>query len=367
MKHDLPCARCWLEVDTKALVSNLKLIRSLMKKGTNLIAVLKADAYGLGIVTVGKLLWQQGVHMFAVACLEEAFSLREALPDSWILCMGETLDGALEDALQAEIRLTAGSPNSTKRISRAACKSGKEAFIHCKIDTGLHRIGLRPDCAADVIMQSAALPGIHVEGIYTHLALHSQEEDIKQHEAFKYVINMLKTAGFVPKMAHMLDSIGLVRYPDWQYQAVRIGAMLYGNAPRGFENDAAVRPTVRFVCRVVRVEKVPAGQCVGYDDSHPLERDTLIATLSAGYADGYPRAMSYCGSVEIHGQRAKNIGLICMDQMMVDVTDIENVKQGDEAVLLGDGIALREYAEVGHLNRNECTAIISKRVPRIYL
>ena len=177
----------------------------------------------------------------------------------------------------------------------------------------------------------------------------------------------LSAAGFVPDMVHVLDSIGLVRYPEWQYQAVRVGALLYGNPPRDFEKADQVQPAARFITRVVRVDRVQAGECVGYDDHHPLEKDALVATLAVGYADGYPRAMSYCGSVEIHGKRAKNIGLICMDQMMVDVTDIEDVRPGDQAVLLGGGITLREYADVGHMNRNEVTAIIGKRVPRVYL
>ena len=367
MNHDLPRSRCWLEVDTNAILNNLELVRGLLKKDTQLIAVLKADAYGLGIAPVGKLLWKQGVRRFSVACLEEAFQLRETLPGAWILCMGETLDGALEAAVRDHIRLTSGSFDSACRIAQAARKAGEQAFIHCKVDTGLHRIGLRPENAADVILRCATMSEIHVEGVYTHLALHNRAEDIRQHAALQGVLDALLASGFVPELVHVLDTIGLVRYPDWQYQAVRVGALLYGNAPRDFEKDDQVRAAARFAARVARVDQVKAGECVGYDDHHPLEKDTTVATLSVGYADGYPRAMSYCGSVEIHGKRAKNIGLVCMDQMMVDVTDIQDVKAGDEAILLGDGISLREYADVGHMNRNEATAIIGKRVPRIYL
>ena len=367
MHHDLPRARCWLEVDTSAILSNLALIRSQLKPDTQLIAVLKADAYGLGIVPVGKLLWKNGVQRFAVACLEEAFQLREALPDAWILCMGETLDGALDDAVRDHIRLTAGSYQSACRIALGARRAGETAFIHCKVDTGLHRIGLRPEEAADAILRCDALPELRVEGIYTHLALHNRASDVQQHEAMQHVIDQLAASGFAPEMVHMLDSIGLVRYADWQYQAVRVGALLYGNSPLDFEKYDQVKAPARFIARVARVDQVKAGECVGYDDSHPLQKDTRVATLSVGYADGYPRAMSDCGSVEIHGKRAKNIGLICMDQMMVDVTDIEDVQVGDEAILLGGGITRREYAEVGHMNRNEVTAIIGKRVPRIYL
>lgn len=364
MYCDLPRARCWLEVSTDALLHNLEVTRSLMKPGTTLIAVLKADAYGLGIRPVGQLLFRNGVRHFAVACLEEAFQLREAVPDASILCMGETLDGALKEAVDAEIRLTVGSMESARRVSKAAQECGKNAFIHCKVDTGLHRIGFLPEEAAESIRACAMLPGITVEGIYTHLALHNRETDILQHEAFESV---LRESGIRPPMAHMLDSIGLTRYPDWQYQAVRVGAMLYGNAPRGFDRANEVRPVARFVARVARVSWVKAGEYIGYDDDHPITRDTRVATLTVGYADGYPRAKSFVGEVEIRGQRAKNIGLICMDQMMVDVTDIPDVCPGDEAVLLGGGISMNEYAAAGNLNRNECIAVIGRRVPRIYL
>ena len=367
MLHDSPRARCWLEVNTAAILNNLRVTREHMLPDTQLIAVLKADAYGLGIMPVGKLLWANGVRRFSVACLEEAFQLREALPDAWILCMGETLDGNLKGAVSAGIRLTVGAYDSARRISAAACEDGQTAYIHCKVDTGLHRIGLLPGSAAETILRCAELPGISVEGVYTHLALHDRPHDIIQHEALESVLGALKSAGFTPQITHALDSIGLVRYPEWQYQAVRVGAMLYGNAPRGFDGADQVMPTVRFMARVARVTRVSAGELIGYDDDHPLERDTTVATLSVGYADGYPRSLSNCGEVEIRGKRAKNLGLICMDQMMVDVSDIPGVVPGDEAVLLGGGIDLRKYAEIGHLNRNECLAVIGKRVPRIYI
>lgn len=365
--HDLPRSRCWLEVNTAALLCNLELAQSLLRPETRLIAVLKADAYGLGIVPVAQLFWNAGIRFFAVACLEEAFLVREALPEAWILCMGETLGGAIDQAIAADIRLTVGSAESAQRISRAACRLNHKANIHIKLDTGLHRIGFCGIDAVEEIACCAGMPQLRMEGLYTHLALHDQKSDEAQHELFEAVSGALESRHVRIPMRHMLDSIGITRYPLWQYSAVRVGALLYGNAPRGFALADQVQPTARFVTRIVRVARVNKGECIGYDDSHPLERDTAVATLAAGYADGYPRSLSFCGHVLIHGQRANNIGLICMDQMMVDVTDIPDVHPGEEAVLLGAGISLTEYAEAGHLNRNECTAVIGKRVPRIYL
>ena len=361
MNKDFPCARCWLEVDMSALAHNLRVAQSLLRPETELIAVLKADAYGLGLTPVARLFWQHGVRRFAVACLDEAFALKEALPDAWVLCMGETLGGAMDAAVKCGVRLTVGSWEAARRVSEAAVELGMDVFIHCKVDTGLHRIGFEAAEAAREIHACEALPNLRIEGIYTHLALHDRACDEAQHAAF-----MAAAGQFSVPMLHMLDSIGLVRYPEWQYQAARVGALLYGNAPRGFDRAEEVMPTVRFCTRVARVAQVPAGERIGYDDEHFLDRDTLVATLAVGYADGYPRAFSGCGEVLIRGQRARCLGLVCMDQMMVDVTKIPGVRAGDVAVLLGDGMTLTEYAALGRLNRNECTAIIGKRVPRVY-
>ena len=364
--HDFPRARCWLEVDAAAVAHNLRLARSLLKPGAELIAVLKANAYGLGLSPIARLLWEQGVRRFAVACLEEAFLLREALPDAWILCMGETLSGNLDAAVSQGVRLTVGSYHAAKRASDAAERTGCSAFLHAKVDTGLHRIGFAPEDAAGEIARCAALSGVRLEGVYTHLALHDRPCDEEQHALLCAVLDGLRGQEIAPPMVHVLDSIGLTRYPAWQYQAVRVGALLFGNPPRGFDRADEARPTVRFCARVARVFTVPKGGRIGYDDEHFLPRDTRVAALSVGYADGYPRALSGVGEVEIAGRRAKCLGLICMDQMMVDVTDIENVRVGDAATLLGGGIPLNEYAAWGHLNRNECTAVIGPRVPRVY-
>ncbi len=364
---DHPRARCWLEVDLSALKNNLQVTRSLMKADTQLIAVLKADAYGYGAPQVGRYLWENGVRMFAVACLDEAFALREALPDAFILCMGETLDSAIEAAIAREIRLTAGSLQAAIRISEATQEMQKQAYVHFKVDTGLHRIGFAPEEAIDKIEQCAYMSGIVAEGLYTHLALHNRESDESQHAAFEMVRSGLAERNIHVKYAHMCDSIGLVRYPQWQYDCVRVGALLYGNYPYGFAEPEKVKDVARFQARVSRVFDVKKGECLGYDDSHPLDHDARIASIACGYVDGYPRVMSHKGIVIIHGQRTKIAGLLCMDQMMADVTEIPNVRVGDVVTMLGGEMSLREYASIGALNRNEATAIIGKRVPRIYV
>lgn len=364
--QDSPYARCYLEVDTAALANNLAVVRELLQPQTSLIAVLKADAYGYGLSGIAPFLWQHGVRRFAIACLSEAFELKALLPEAWILCMGESLDGALDQAVKSGIRLTVGSYEAALRVSSAAKQAALPAQVHFKVDTGLHRIGFSSDTAAEQITRCLTLDGIAAEGLYTHLALHNALQDQAQHSAFEAVRSQLALRGISFQIVHMLDSIGLTRYPDWQYQAVRIGAVLYGNTPTGFSHPEKILLPCRFCARVTRVFDAASGELIGYDDDHLLTRNTRVAVLSVGYADGYPRVFSGKGSVEIRGRRAQVLGLICMDQMMVDATDIPDAAVGDTATLLGGSITLREYAACGGLNRNECTAIITKRVPRIF-
>jgi len=355
-------ARCWLEVDLSALRANHREALSLLKPGTHLIAVLKADAYGYGAPLVGKTLYNEGTRFFAVAAISEALELRRALPeDARILCMGPAAPSELGDAISHGIRLTAGSADELKQIESTVRKTGMTAYVHIKLDTGLHRLGFT---AVSGLSSFAHTEGIVFEGLYSHLALRSREQSEAQHTLFEVMRDELTRAGFRFELTHLLDSIGLVRFPQWQYDAVRVGAFLYGNVPPEYSRFDCHREVGRFCARVTRVSMTKAGEGVGYSDE-PLQRDTLVATVSAGYVDGYPRVMSGVGEVLIRNRRARVLGLICMDQMMVDVTDIDGVRPGDVAVLLGDSLTLIEYSRTGRLNRNEATAIIGRRVPRV--
>ena len=363
--HDItPFSRAWLEVDLSALLANHSEAKSLLKPGARMICVLKADAYGYGAVRVGQALYAAGERWFAVATVPEALELTSALPgDIRVLCMGEPSPEELEPCVRAGIRVTVGRAETLVLLSRAAQAISVPAYVHIKLDTGLHRIGFTD---LDDLLPAMKREGVIFEGLYSHLALRSREQSCAQHELFEEMKTRLEAAGYVFPMVHLLDSIGLTRFPDWQYDAVRIGAFLYGNVPPAYEHFDRRRAVGRFCARVTRVATVPAGEGVGYDET-PLTRDTRVATLAVGYVDGYARSLSGVGEVEIRGRRAKSLGLICMDQMMVDVTDIPDARAGDTAVLLGDGITLNELAAWGQLNRNGVTACIGKRVPRIYI
>jgi len=366
ISYEEAVSRCWAEVDLTQLVINYKNALAHLSKNTQLICVLKADAYGLGAKQVARRLWQEGQRMFAVASYNEAAQIRRELPDSEVLVLGLCGGAQLIKAIDAGMLLTVFSEKYAGEVIAAAKQAGKNARVHAKIETGLNRIGLTPETAANVITGMQESGVICLEGLFTHLALRDKESDRRQIDRLTGVRDALLMRGIHIPMVHALDSIGMVRYPQDHMDAVRTGAWLYGVYPRGYAHPEESRLAITVKARIAQLHRVEAGECLGYDESHPLTRDSVVATLSCGYIDGYPRLNS-CGEVEICGRRAPVVGLVCMDQMMVDVTDIPEAKEGDEVILIGGGIGVDEYAGWGKLNRNESLARTGRRVPRVYI
>jgi alanine racemase len=331
--------------------------------------VLKSNAYGHGAVEVAKVLKEAGAESFAVSCAREAIELRNAGISAEILVMTVTEDEALLEAIRQNIQLTVASYNQAVLIDRAAAKAHKKGTLHIKVDTGMHRLGFVPGPqAVNDILEIGRLSHVHVQGLYSHLALTNRERDEKQHSLLKGMYDTLAEKGMRIPELHLCDSIGLVRYPMWQYDRVRTGALLFGVRPMNSENmDYECRETLCMKTVVAQVLDVAAGETVGYDGDSPLKHDTRVATLCSGYGDGYPRCMSKVASVMIRGKLAPVLGLVCMDQMMVDVTEIKDVQEGDEATLLGGGISYMQYADWAHTNRNEAITIISRRPLRVYM
>lgn len=359
-------SRCWAEVDLTRLVQNYHNALLHLTPPTRLICVLKADAYGLGAPMVAKRLWQEGQRMFAVASYNEAAELRKALPECEVLILGLCGDAQLVRAVQAGMLLTVFSKRYAEAVIRAAKAAGRKARAHFKLETGLNRLGLEPVEAADAIQSALDSGEIVLEGLFTHLALRNQAADRAQLDLLTACRDALKARGISVPMTHALDSIGMVRYPADHLDAVRTGAWLYGVYPRRYAHPKESQLALTVKARIAQLHPVSAGECLGYDETHPLSRDSVVATLSVGYIDGYPRLNS-TGEVEICGKRAPVVGLVCMDQMMVDVTDIPEAREGDEVILLGGSIGVDEYAAWGNLNRNESLARTGKRVPRVYL
>ena len=359
-------SRCWAEVDLTRLVTNYRNALAHLRPGVRLICVLKADAYGLGAPVVAERLWREGQRLFAVASYNEAAQLRRALPDCEVLILGLVGQAQLPAAIRAGMLLTVFSERYALAVTDASAQVALPARVHFKVETGLNRLGLAPALAPEIITRALEGGHIRMEGLFTHLALRGAQEDRRQLDLLTACRDALRARGIDVPMTHALDSIGMVRYPDDQLDAVRTGAWLYGVYPRGYAHPEESRLAMTVKTRVAQLHDVPAGACLGYDETHPLARDSRIATLSAGYIDGYPRLNSR-GAVEIRGRRAPVAGLVCMDQMMADVTNIPDVCEGDEVILLGGGIGVDVYADTAQLNRNESLARTGRRVPRVYL
>ncbi len=365
MDYRQATARCWAEIDLDTVASNYRAARRICGEAVQIIPVLKANAYGLGAARLSRLLSEEGATLFAVAELGEALEVRNACGRD-ALVLGMLSPEQMEAALAAGVIATVYDGDQAARLSDMAIKMNKPARVHIKVDTGLHRLGFDADDLSG-IMSVFDLPGLRVEGLYTHLALRDAAGDARQIARFEAVANALRERHLNFGLLHAGDSIGMVRHPGYRYDAVRTGAWLYGVVPSGYPNsDHLCRLPVRFMARVAQIHWAGQGEYIGYDEDHPLAQDRRIATLSAGYADGYPRVNNK-GEVVIRGHRAPIMGLLCMDQMMVDVTDIPGVKPGDAVTLLGDGISLEQYSAWTGCHRNELLCRIGRRVPRVYL
>lgn len=358
-------SRCWAEVDLTRLVQNYHNALMHLKSPTQLICVLKADAYGLGAPMVAKRLWQEGQQIFAVASYNEAVEIRKVLPECEVLILGLCGEAQLVHAIREGMLLTVFSQRYANMVVRIAADVGLKARIHVKLETGLNRLGFEPDEAVAAVARIYASGHVKLEGLFTHLALRDKVSDRQQIDLLTECRDALHAMGIHVPMVHALDSIGMVRYPEDHLDGVRTGAWLYGVYPKRYAHPEESQLALTVKTRIAQLHKVAAGECLGYDETHPLGRDSIVATLSAGYIDGYPRLNSV-GEVEIRGERAPVVGLVCMDQMMVDVTDIPDAQEGDIVTLLGGSIGVDEYAEWGKLNRNESLARTGKRVPRIY-
>ena len=358
-------SRCWVEIDLDALESNFRSALSLLAPGCKLICVLKANAYGLGARYVSGFLASLGADFFAVADMAEAEEIRAVCPQAEILVLGLTCREEILRAIQKNIQLTCWSEESAALMSQCGKQAASPVRVQLKADTGLHRLGFDAS-SKEAFAALARNPHLKIEGLYTHLALHDAHSDDAQFAMLDAFETLLRDAGAPAHMVHACDSIGMVRYPGRHMDAVRTGAWLYGVTPGRCPFPEKCRPTVSFKARISDLHDLKAGERVGYDDDHPLLSDARVATLSAGYVDGFPR-LNNQGCVLVNGRRAPVLGLVCMDQMMVDVTGIPGVERGGEVTLLGPDYWVDEYAAAAHLNRNESLCRIGRRVPRLYM
>lgn len=368
--------RCWAEISLSAIGHNIEEVRKRLAPGVRLLAVIKADAYGHGAVRVGKYL-EDRVNYFAVATLEEAVELRENGIRLPILILGYTSPSQYEDLVAFDITQTIYSRETAELLDREAANQGKKAGIHIALDTGMTRIGFQvTEEDADVIAAIGRLPHLKMEGLFTHFACADQKDKTYcsgQLEKFNRMVRMLEERKVEIPLKHVCNSAGIMEFDDFRYDMVRSGIVTYGLYPSEEVRKERLDliPALEWKSRVIHVKEVGNGLGVSYGATYVThEGRTRIATVSAGYADGYPRALSSKGRVLIHGQYAPILGRVCMDQFMVDVSRIPDVRVEDVVTLVGrDGensISIEEIADPAARFNYEMACGISRRVTRVY-
>lgn len=372
--------RAWAEIDLDALLFNIESIKNAIDKKTKIIAVVKADGYGHGASQIARLLEGEArVWGCAVATAEEAFALRGDGIRKPILVLGYTFPDSYERMIESDVRSTVFTYETAKELSDIAVKAGKKCIVHMKIDTGMGRIGIRPDEEGFALAkQIAALPGLQMEGIFTHFATADEADLTKAYQQMtlfeEYTARIERELQMAIPMKHCSNSAGIAAMPEANMDAVRAGIILYGLWPSDVvqaDGRIQLKPMLSFRSRVVYVKTVPAGQEISYGGTCTTTRDTRVATICIGYADGYPRSLSNIGYVIIRGQRAPILGRVCMDQFMADVTDIgAPVCVGDKVTLIGNDkdacITMEELGELSGRFNYELACDIGKRIPRIY-
>lgn len=359
-------------VNLDLLEHNINNIRSRLDKGVEIMAVLKGDGYGHGEKGIYPTLKKCGVERYAVAVWEEGASLRNAGAVEPILLLGDTCDGQLENIIKYNLTPTIFSVDTAEKLNLLANWSGITQPVHIKLDTGMSRIGFPADKSClEPIKKISQMSNLKITGAFTHFSRADEADGISATEQLNQyldTVKFLESNGIEIPNKHIANSPAILLRPETQLDAVRAGDILYGLCPID-EDDwqkEDLRQIMSWYTYVVMVKEVPAGTEVGYGGTYVTKRPTKIATIPVGFADGYSRRLSNKGKVIINGYEAPIIGRICMDQFMVDVTDIKNVKRGDTVTLLDENLSVLWMADLLDTNVDEIVCGISKRVPRIY-
>lgn len=368
--------RVQANVNLDAICGNIVQIRNVIKPNTKIMAVIKADGYGHGALSIAKVLDKIGVDAYAIAILEEGIALRQEGITKPLLILGYTPNEQYDALVAYDISQTVFEYSMAYHISKEAKKQKKQGKIHIKLDTGMNRIGFSDtEESIEEIIRISQLPNIEIEGIFTHFACADELDKTKanrQIKRFSDFVTKLEARGIVFPMKHISNSAGIIDLPEANYDMVRSGIITYGLYPSEEVNKKRLQltPALELKSHVVSVKEIGAGEEISYGGTYTTTKTTKVATVSVGYGDGYPRTLSSKGRVLINGQYASILGRICMDQFMVDVTDIPNVKQGDVVTLVGKDqkhcITVEEVAANANSFNYEFICNIGKRIPRVY-
>ena len=366
------------EINLAALRYNIRQVQSLLGDRTEILAIVKADAYGHGAVPICQHLKNEGIECFGVATLEEGVALRESGLSSPILILAGVFPEDLGSIVERRLTPVIQDLDAARALDEAAGRLGRRIPVHLKIDTGMSRLGIPWREWGAALKAFQPLGHLEVEGLISHFSVAESDEGDdrrfteEQILRFQNCLEQSRRAGIEPRYVHMANSAAMALWKGSQFNLVRPGLMLYGIYPSSIARQKiSLRPVLQWKTRILSLRQIPAGDPVSYGRKFVCPRDSWIATLAVGYADGYSRRLSGRGEVLVRGKRAKIIGIVCMDLTMVDVTDVPGVKIGDEVVLLGrqesKEITVFELAHWMETISHEVLCGIGKRVRRVYL
>ncbi len=371
--------RIYATIDLDAIRSNMDSMQAKLSEGTKVIGVIKMDGYGHGAVPIAKELeplWY--MYGFATATAEEAMILRDAGIAKPILVLGYAFPWSYEEMIGHDVRAAVFREDMLGQLADASAKAGKKAKVHIKVDTGMSRIGIRPDEAGlEFVKKALENPAIEVEGIFTHFAKADEADKAPARHQLalfcEFIGNIEAETGYAIPLCHCSNSAGMIELREADMDAVRAGIAMYGlwPSPEVAKDAVELEPAMELKSRIVYIKDVEAGTEISYGGTYTAGEKRRIATIAAGYGDGYPRGLSNKGYVLIHGKKAPVTGRICMDQFMIDVTDIPDAAEGDIVTLIGregeERITIEELGELSGRFHYELACCIGKRVPRVYL
>ena len=366
----------WAEINLDNLAHNMKETRRVVNKNTLITAVIKADGYGHGAVCIGQTLLDNGANRFAVATLSEAIQLRASFPNTEIMVLGYTPNDLTEDILANNIIQTIYTLEQAEYFSKLALLSNKKITVHIKLDTGMNRLGMQESQETiDSILQMSKLEGLFIEGIFTHFAMADEidkEYTNNQVKKYKKIVNALEENGLNIPIKHVSNSAAIIDMPELNMDMVRAGIMLYGLYPSKNvnQNNVNLKEVMCLKAKISQVKEIPKGTGVSYGLKYKCTKNSKVATLPIGYADGFTRMLSGKASAMLQNKKVPIIGNICMDQCIIDISGLD-AKIDDEVVLFGgndkNGISITSVSELLNTINYEIVCMVDKRVPRVYI
>lgn len=367
----------WVEINRKKAIHNFLEVRRAVGPNVKICAVVKADSYGMGSVELSKMYLENGVDMFAVAVISEALELREEIKNKDILVLGYTPEEFYDDAINNDITLAIYDYALAEKLNQVAKNMNKKAKVHIKVETGMNRLGFLPtEENADKVQAIAKLEYISIEGAFSHHAKADEKDKTTAHkQAGRFIsfMKMLEDRNVTVPVKHIANSATIIDMPEYYFDMVRPGIILSGFYPSDEVNmdEYKFEICVTLKARVANVKTIEAGEGVGYGHLFSTSKTTVVGTIPLGYADGYSRLLSNKGYIVVKGVKCPILGKVCMDQFMVNLSEVENPKIGDEAIIYGDGtdgaMTAEDVADMRGTISYEVLTNLGKRLPKIYI